>query len=151
MKKIQIALIGNPNSGKTTIFNRLTKSKHKIGNYPGVTVEKKEGKCDFEGFSLSIVDLPGIYSVSSHSEEERVARDYILEEKPDIVISIIDASHIERGLYLTTQLMELEIPIILICNKMDLAEKHKIQIDLTGFEMDGTRSCGFFGYIGCNG
>jgi ferrous iron transport protein B len=129
-EEIKVALIGNPNCGKTTIFNKLTKSRHKVGNYPGVTVEKKEGYSHFEGIKISVIDLPGVYSLTSHVKEEVVARDYILREKPDIVVNIVDASHLDRSLYLTTELMELEVPIVLVCNKIDIAKKHKISIDI---------------------
>ena len=128
-KKIKVALAGNPNCGKTTLFNKLTKSRHKTGNYPGVTVELCEGNCLYNDLEISILDLPGIYSLTSHSEEEIITRDYITNKKPDVVINIIDASNIERGLYLTTQLMELQVPIILVCNKIDIAKAHDIKID----------------------
>lgn len=112
------ALIGNQNSGKTTLFNRLTGSKQKVGNFPGVTVSKKEAL--LKGYSeVSVVDLPGIYSLSPYSAEELVTRDYLLDSKPDLIINIIDTTNIERSLYLTLQLLELEIPMILALNMMD--------------------------------
>ena len=129
-KEIKVALIGNPNCGKTTIFNKLTKSRHKVGNYPGVTVEKKEGFFNFEGIKISFIDLPGVYSLTYHLKEEVIARDYILREKPDVVVNIVDASNLDRSLYLTTQLMELEVPIVLVCNKIDIAKKLGIKIDI---------------------
>jgi ferrous iron transport protein B len=98
-----IVLIGNPNCGKTTIFNHITKSRCKIANYPGVTVEKKEGFFQKDKKIISVVDLPGVYSLSCHSTEEKVVRDYILEKKPDLIVNIIDASQIERSLFLTLQ------------------------------------------------
>ena len=104
---ITIALAGNPNSGKTTIFNNITGTRQKVGNWPGVTVEKKEGRIHKFGYDLKIIDLPGIYSLTPFSIEEIVARDYILEECPDVVIDIIDASNLERSLYLATQMREL--------------------------------------------
>lgn len=129
MKKIKVALIGNPNCGKTTIFNQLTGYRHKIANYPGVTVEKKSGDIKIDGIELEIIDLPGIYSLAAHAEDEKVARSYILDEKPDVVINIIDASNLEKSLLLTTQLMELGKPILLALNMMDIAEKRDIKID----------------------
>jgi len=106
-KPITIALAGNPNSGKTTIFNNLTGTRQKVGNWPGVTVEKKEGAITKYGYDLNIIDLPGTYSLTPFSIEEIVARNFILEEFPDVVIDIIDASNLERSLYLATQLREL--------------------------------------------
>lgn len=102
MKSIRIALIGNPNCGKTTIFNQLTGYRHKIANYPGVTVEKKSGTRLIDNIELEIVDLPGTYSLTVHSEDEKIARDYIIDEKPDVIINIIDASNLEKSLFLTT-------------------------------------------------
>ena len=101
---MKIALVGNPNSGKTTLFNALTGSNQYVGNWPGVTVEKKEGKAKIDGKSVTIVDLPGIYSLSPYSMEEIIARDFIIKEMPDAIINIIDATNIERNLYLTVQL-----------------------------------------------
>lgn len=129
MKSIRIALIGNPNCGKTTIFNQLTGYRHKIANYPGVTVEKKSGTRLIDNIELEIVDLPGTYSLTAHSEDEKIARDYIIDEKPDVIINIIDASNLEKSLFLTTQLMELGRPIILALNMLDIVEKRKYQID----------------------
>ena len=128
-KNIKVVLCGNPNCGKTTIFNKLTKSLYKVANYPGVTVDIKEGISEIDGNKIEVIDLPGIYSLSAHSKEEIIARDYILKEKPDLIINIIDSSNLKRSLYLTTELMELEVPIILVCNKKDLASYHGIEID----------------------
>ncbi len=130
MKKIKIALIGNPNCGKTTIFNHLTGFRHKIANYPGVTVEKKSGIKKIDDVELEIVDLPGIYSLSAQAEDEKIARSFILDEKPDLVINIIDASNLEKSLFLTTQLMELGKPILLALNMMDIVEKRKQEMDI---------------------
>jgi len=124
-----IAITGNPNCGKTTIFNALTGSNQKIGNWPGVTVEKIEGVMNYNGSEFRIVDLPGIYSLSAFSEDERVSRDYLLSREADLVINILDAANIERNLYLTTQLIELKIPMIIILNRMDMAEKQNKIID----------------------
>lgn len=130
--KQTIALIGNPNCGKTTLFNGLTGSNQRIGNWPGVTVEKKEGEYSYNEEKISVVDLPGIYSLTAGSEDERIAGDYIHEEIADIFINIIDASNIERNLYLTTQLIEMNIPLVLVLNKMDMAEKTGVCIDVKG-------------------
>lgn len=127
---IIIALAGNPNSGKTTLFNSLTGSRHSVGNWPGVTVERKEGKVRYKEASIRAVDLPGTYSLSPYSIEEIVARNYIVEGNLDVVINIVDASNIERNLYLTTQLIELGKPIIIALNMMDIAEKRGIKIDV---------------------
>lgn len=124
-----IALTGNPNCGKTTLFNALTGSNQKIGNWPGVTVEKIEGVMNHNGREFRIVDLPGIYSLSAFSEDERVTRDYLLSRDADLVVNIIDAANIERNLYLTTQLIELRIPMVIILNRMDMAEKQNKLID----------------------
>ncbi len=128
-KKILVALAGNPNSGKSTIFNNLTGSNQHVGNYPGVTVEKKEGKLKFKGYEITVVDLPGTYSLSAKSEDELVAKNFILNEKPDIIINILDASNLERNLYLYTQLAELETPIILSMNMTDIVKDKGLEID----------------------
>jgi len=130
LKKLTIALAGNPNSGKTSVFNNLTGSRQHVGNYPGVTVEKKEGDLKFQDYDIHVVDLPGIYSLTAYSIDEMVARNFIIDEKPDIVINIVDSSNIERNLYLTTQLMELNVPIIIVLNMFDLAAKHGTEINL---------------------
>lgn len=127
---IRIALVGNPNSGKTTLFNALTGSNQYVGNWPGVTVEKKEGK--LKSFDDAyITDLPGIYSLSPYTMEEVVARDYILNENPNVVLNIIDGTNLERNLYLTTQVLELGVPVVIAINMMDVVEKNgdKINID----------------------
>ncbi len=125
-----IALAGNPNSGKTTIFNMITGTRQKVGNWPGVTVEKKEGRIKKFGHDLNIIDLPGTYSLTPFSIEEIVARDFILEEKPDVVIDIIDASNLERSLYLATQLRELDCSKVLFAlNMHDLARARGVKID----------------------
>lgn len=129
-----IAVVGNPNSGKTTLFNGLTGSNQRIGNWPGVTVEKKEGLIRLEGRELNLVDLPGIYSLAAQSEDERVSRDYILSGEPALVINILDATNLERNLYLTTQLLEMGVPLLAVINMMDLAEARGISIDLPQLE-----------------
>ena len=119
---IKIALAGNPNSGKTTMFNDLTGSAQYVGNWPGVTVEKKEGKLKGRK-DVIIQDLPGIYSLSPYTLEEVVARSYLVGEKPDAIINIVDGTNIERNLYLTTQLIELGIPTIIAVNMIDIVKK----------------------------
>ena len=126
---IKIALAGNPNCGKTTLFNALTGSNQFVGNWPGVTVEKKEGKLR-ENKEVSIIDLPGIYSLSPYTLEEVVARNYLITEKPDVILNIVDGTNIERNLYLTTQLLELGIPVVIAVNMLDLLEKNGDKIDL---------------------
>jgi len=121
-KQIRIALAGNPNSGKTTLFNKLTGSNQFVGNWPGVTVEKKEGKLIVDK-EVILTDLPGIYSLSPYTLEEVVARNYLMEEKPDAILNIVDATNLERNLYLTTQLTELGIPVVIALNMMDLVKK----------------------------
>lgn len=159
--KTTVAIIGNPNSGKTTIFNGLTGGKQRIGNWPGVTVERKEGSFTPRGLervlvepfaagashttgavaeaeaplaagqnSITVVDLPGIYSLSASSEDEAIARDYLLSGEPDLVINVVDASNIQRNLYLTLQLIELRIPVLVVLNMMDVAEENGLQIDV---------------------
>ncbi len=126
---ITVALAGNPNSGKSTIFSNLTGTRQKIGNWPGVTVEKKEGHLTAEGYRLTIVDLPGTYSLTAYSIEEIVARDFVLDEKPDVVVTVIDASNLERNLYLATQLRELDTKVIFVLNMADMARQRGMKID----------------------
>ncbi len=131
-RQMKLALVGNPNCGKTTLFNALTGSNQYVGNWPGVTVEKKEGRAEVDGKSVTVVDLPGIYSLSPYSMEEIVARDFIVGEHPDAIIDIIDATNIERNLYLTAQLLELERPMVIALNFMDEVERHGDRIDVEG-------------------
>ena len=129
-KKITIALAGNPNSGKTTIFNMLTGARQRVANYPGVTVEIKEGKCTFGDYEMTFVDLPGTYSLAAYSEEELIARNFIIDRKCDIVIHIIDSANIERNLYLTTQLLEMNVPLVLAFNMSDIAKQKGLVFDI---------------------
>lgn len=130
MSTITIALAGNPNSGKTTLFNTLTGARQHVGNYPGVTVEKKEGSYTFAtSEQATIIDLPGTYSLSAYSLEEVVARDYLVQEKPDVVINITDASNLERNLYLSTQFLELGVPMLIALNMIDVAQDRGISLD----------------------
>ncbi len=129
MKKLTIALAGNPNSGKTTVFNNLTGACQHVGNYPGVTVEKKEGFLKYKDYEITVVDLPGTYSLTAYSIDEVIARNFVVEEKPDVVIDIIDSSNLERNLYLATQFMELGVPLILAFNMSDIAERQGLKID----------------------
>lgn len=131
---IKIALAGNPNCGKTTMFNALTGANQYVGNWPGVTVEKKEGKLKgrrAKGEEVTVTDLPGIYSLSPYTLEEVVSRDYLLKEDPDVIIDMVDATNIERNLYLTTQLIETGVPVVIALNMADLLEKRGIRIDVS--------------------
>ena len=126
---VKVALAGNPNSGKTTLFNALTGSNQFVGNWPGVTVEKKEGKLKGSKDTM-IIDLPGIYSLSPYTLEEVVARNYLIGERPDVILNIVDGTNLERNLYLSTQLMELGIPMVIAVNMMDVVAKNGDQIHL---------------------
>jgi len=124
-----IALSGNPNSGKTTLFNAITGARQRVGNYPGITVERKEGTVNVEEMKVNVIDLPGCYSLSAYSEEELVARQVLVNERPDIVVDIVDATRLERHLYLAVQFFELGIPVVLALNMMDEAGKQGLRID----------------------
>lgn len=130
MREIRIALTGNPNVGKTTLFNALTGSRQHVGNWPGVTVEKKTGRVSHNGYEIEVVDLPGTYSLTAYSADEVVARDYILEERPDVVVQVVDATNLERNLYLTTQVAELGVPMVIALNMADMVEAQGDAIDL---------------------
>jgi ferrous iron transport protein B len=127
--KATLALAGNPNSGKTTLFNALTGARQHVGNYPGVTVETKEGVCSHRGTELRIVDLPGTYSLTAYSLEEIVTRDFLAGRKPDVVIDVVDASNLERNLYLTVQFLEMGLPLVLCLNMVDAARSRGIEVD----------------------
>ncbi|MFP4490668.1 MAG: Fe(2+) transporter permease subunit FeoB [Spirochaetaceae bacterium] len=135
-KQYTAAIAGNPNSGKTTLFNGLTGGNQKIGNWPGVTVEKKVGYLGEHSERMKIVDLPGIYAFHSSSEDERIAQDFLLTEQPDIVVNIVDASNLERNLYLTVQLIEMGMNVIVLLNMTDIAEKEGISIDAGALERE---------------
>lgn len=132
-EKVTFALIGNQNSGKTTLFNKLTGSNQHVGNFPGVTIQKTTGIIK-QDKNATIVDLPGIYSLSPYSNEEIITRDFLLNERPDGIINIIDATNIERNLFLTMQLIELNIPIVIALNMMDEVKENKESIDINGLE-----------------
>jgi len=127
--KITIALAGNPNSGKTTIFNNLTGAHQHVGNYPGVTVEKRAGSCRHHGTRILVVDLPGTYSLTAYTTEEVIARDFVIEEKPDVVVDVVDVSNLERNLYLAVQFLELKCPLVLAFNMSDMAKQSGMRID----------------------
>ena len=131
---IKVALAGNPNCGKTTLFNALTGATAHVGNWPGVTVDKREGLYKKLGEDIKIVDLPGIYSLSPYTPEEVISRNFIVEEKPDCVINIVDATNLERNLYLTTQLLEMEVPVVVALNMMDVIEKNGDKLDVKKLE-----------------
>ena len=130
MMDLRIALAGNPNSGKTTLFNALTGSNQFVGNWPGVTVEKKEGKLKKHD-GVTITDLPGIYSLSPYTLEEVVARNYLIGERPDAILNVVDGTNLERNLYLTTQLTELGIPVVVAVNMIDVVKKRGDEIRLS--------------------
>ena len=130
MRKIRIALAGNPNAGKTTIFNALTGSNQHVGNWPGKTVEQKTGNFQYDDCEIELVDLPGTYSLSAYSPEEVIARDFILNESPDLVVIVVDAANLERNLYLAVQVLEQEVPSIIVLNMIDMAAARGFQIDI---------------------
>ncbi len=128
-EKIVLALAGQPNSGKSTVFNAFTGARQHVANYPGVTVEKKIGWYSHNGNKVEVVDLPGTYSITSYSPEEQVTRDFILRGEPTVVVNVMDASNLKRCLFLTFQLMEMQPPLVLNLNMIDLANKRGIYID----------------------
>lgn len=125
-----VAVAGQPNSGKSTVFNMLTGARQFIANYPGVTVEKKTGIYNYKGQKIKLVDLPGTYSLTSYSLEERVARNYLIDKKPDLVLDIVDASNLERHLNLTFQLLEMGIPMVMALNMIDVSKNKGLEIDI---------------------
>ncbi len=129
-KKITIALAGNPNAGKTTLFNNLTGAKQHVGNWPGVTVEKKEGSRSYKGYDFRVVDLPGVYSLTAYSMDEVIARNFVVDENPDVVVDIVDASNLERNLYLAAQFLEMGVKLVVALNMMDMAKSRGYQIDV---------------------
>lgn len=134
MQNLNVAIVGNPNSGKTTLFNRLAGTNYYVGNWAGVTVEKKEGRLIHEGVDINLVDLPGKYSLSTFSLEEKIARDYILKQKPDVIINVVSATNLERNLYLTVQLIEMRLPVILAVNMIDELDHRGLKIDFAALE-----------------
>lgn len=130
VKKYTIALAGNPNAGKSTIFNALTGARQHVGNWPGKTVEKKEGVWQQDGLEFKVVDLPGTYSLTAYSLEEIIARDYIVDENPDLVVIVIDAANLERNLYLAVQIIEMGAKVLIALNMSDIAESRGMKIDI---------------------
>ncbi len=128
-RKINVAIAGNPNSGKTTIFNAITGGRQHVGNYPGVTVEKREGTCTRDDLEINIVDLPGTYSLTAYTTEELITRNYIIDEHPNVVVDIIDSFNIERNLFMATQLMEMNVPLVLAFNMSDIARQRGLVFD----------------------
>jgi len=126
-----IALAGNPNAGKSTLFNALTGARQHVGNWPGKTVEKKEGTWQHDGHEYEVVDLPGTYSLTAYSLEEIIARDYIVDEHPDVVVTVVDAANLERNLYLVVQILEMGAKVVVALNMSDIAESRGIKIDVT--------------------
>lgn len=126
---VTVALAGNPNSGKTTLFNALTGARQHVGNWPGVTVEKKEGTAFYKDKPIHVVDLPGTYSLTALSEDESIARDYVMKDRPDVVVDVVDSAILERNLYLSVQLMEMGVKVVLALNMIDVANGRGITID----------------------
>lgn len=146
---LNIAMVGNPNSGKTTIFNALTAEKRKVGNYPGVTVEQVEGTARTGDREVRVTDLPGTYSLTAYSEDELIARNFIIDRGPDVLLNIVDCANLERNLYLTTQLLELDIPLVVALNKVDIAEKRGLKIDVD--RLSELLGVGMIPTVGCDG
>jgi ferrous iron transport protein B len=130
MADLTFALAGNPNAGKSTIFNALTGLHQHVGNWPGKTVEKREGTCRHKGLTIAVIDLPGTYSLTAYTPEEIVARNFILEEQPDAILNVVDASNLERNLYLTVQVLELDVPVVIALNMADALRKDGVSIGL---------------------
>jgi len=139
MKTITIALTGNPNAGKSTVFNALTGENQHIGNWPGKTVELKEGTFVHKDVQINVVDLPGVYSLSSFSPEEEVTRDYLVKETYDLVVNVLDTSNLERNLYLTVQINEIGAPMVVLLNKSDIAQMkgYQVNTDILSIQLGG--------------
>ncbi|HPD19447.1 MAG TPA: FeoB small GTPase domain-containing protein, partial [Candidatus Goldiibacteriota bacterium] len=129
-KTIKVVIAGNPNTGKTTIFNNLTGENQYVGNWPGVTVEKRQGEFEHKGYKIILIDLPGIYGFSSYSIDEKVARDFLLEKEADIILNVVDSTNLERNLYLNIEFQELGIPIIICLNMIDELENKNLSVDV---------------------
>lgn len=129
MPTIHIALAGNPNAGKTTLFNALTGDNQHVGNWPGKTVQRKSGVFSYKDYTINVIDLPGVYSLSSFSPEEEITRDFLVSEDYDLVINVVDTSNLERNLYLTVQIKEIGMPMMLLLNKIDLSERKGYTVD----------------------
>ncbi len=130
MTTAMVALAGNPNVGKSTVFNALTGARQHVGNWPGKTVEKKEGTWTYQGKSYTVVDLPGTYSLTAYSMEEIIARDFIIESRPNAVVVVVDAANLERNLYLVVQIIEMGTPVVVALNMTDIAETKGLKIDV---------------------
>ena len=142
--QLLMALAGNPNAGKTTLFNQLTGARQHVGNYPGITVDHKEGSLYHNNLKITLTDLPGTYSMTAYSAEELVTRDYLVNERPQVVINIVDASNLERNLYLTCQLMELGVPLVIALNMIDVAKDRGIEIKTEILEKSASGSSGAY-------
>ena len=129
-QRVHVAFVGNPNCGKTTLFNAITGSKLKVANWPGVTVERMEGEAEYEDVPLSLIDTPGIYSLTCYTIEEKVTRSCVMDDDIEVIVNVVDASSLERNLYLTLQLLELGKPVVLALNMMDVVEERGMEIDL---------------------
>lgn len=129
MQKLLIALAGNPNAGKSTLFNALTGSNQHVGNWPGKTVARQEGMFYTADHEVTVVDLPGTYSLAAYSPEEVIAREFLLQERPGLVVNVVDAANLERNLYLTVQLLEMNVPLLMVLNMMDAANRRGLAID----------------------
>jgi len=129
-KQRTIALAGNPNTGKSTIFNALTGGRQHVGNWPGKTVEKKEGTCKYNGSEFQVVDLPGTYSLTAYSLEEVIARDFVIDERPDLVVVVVDSANLERNLYLVVQIVEMGARVVVALNMSDIADSRGFRIDV---------------------
>lgn len=130
-RELLVALAGNPNVGKSTLFNALTGARQHVGNWPGKTIERREGSFKWNELTVRVVDLPGTYSLSPYSPEEEIARTFIVKEKPDLVVNVVDAANLERNLYLTAQILETGVPLILALNMSDMADTRGLRIDVT--------------------